>query len=152
LDAFIDSQRGFWLIYNVGVAAYPYHFRAITDALNKSRSEGFGYLHEAHFHCVPTLDSAPDLGNCNDERPSLCKFGRGRAVLHKAFDSYLAMALAPEDREQRQRATFERDRILQAEAANLHFVSDSTRRVVFYFAKLSEQWRLVAADTSDCSA
>jgi hypothetical protein len=153
LDALVPKD-GLWLIYNVGVAPYPYRYASVTSVVQESQEKNFGHAHFIRFACDPKPGPGPDLWNCigdGEEHFSVCRYGTAKPILHKAFDFYLKMGISPNDHEERAWADRAREQALAFEKAELRFLSDTAWGAVFYFVKAAE-WQLVALSTTDCSA
>ncbi len=153
IDAFLEPEQGFWLIYNASVLPYPYHYDTVSDAVQESLKTNIGRVAALRFDCTPEPGPAPDLLNCNSEGEtfSRCKFGKGRPVLHEAFDLYLETGIAANEPDERRWAEQSRERATVLEGGGLMFLS-AARGAVLSFAKRRGSWRLVAINTADCSA
>ena len=149
IDGLLAPGQGFWVVYNPGVAALPFHYDSVTQAMAES---SFGYFDEIRFECTPTSGGAPAVGNCDaaGDTDSVCQFGGARPVLHGAADHQLSL-LPRDDATETRDALQNRARIVALERADLHFLSDANWGAVFYFSRLGGRWRLVAVDASDCS-
>jgi hypothetical protein len=152
LDGFVQPEHGLWIVYNVGVAPYAYHFSNLSGPLEEqdgSGMMGFGCIGCPGFQCRPAPGSHGGYRNCDGEAIlSSCRFGVARLPLAQLLEDRIEGGDLgePAEREQlRQLARSAQDRVTG-------FLSDSQLGAVFYFGRVRGLWWLEAVSTADCSA
>jgi hypothetical protein len=149
LREYVDPEIGFWVLFKVGVALVPRHFRNLEDFFNHGQRD-LDVAGLAGFDgCTP---SAGPMASCMDTgyRPASCQYGLSPPVFLDAFDRLLDPATG----EANFRAELRRERDLLASAAgeSVYYVSDGRWGAVFFFARLGNRWQLLVIDMDDCSA
>ncbi len=149
LDKLIDPSIGFWVIHKLGVARLASRFRSIGEPLAEGE-HGFAYLGAVGFRgCHPERGPAPVCSGTGELEP-LCRFGEAEPGFIEVLEANLDEAV--QTSKERIRLRQELEEVNAAAKKGVYFISDQQWGAVFYFVRMGNEWRLLAVDTSDCSA